>query len=451
MALGDGNVLSTDAVTDKIYQHSGFSSTITDSFSTNRDSGHGVSYDGTYIASAVISGSDRGVVVFDGFSSTVKDSFNKATASQTPQGCTHDNTSFSIADTGLNKILKMSGYSYVISDSFSSPGSNPAGVDWDGSNILSVDFPGTGNEKFYKHSGFSSTISDSFTKVSATAPGWNGSDLLGIIGNGTDKILKFSGFSSTVKDSFSTPGSSPTGLHWDTRTASIDFVPQEGNVLSTDPVTEKIYKHSGYTSTISDSFSVASYGSPQGLGVDSDNNVLACKTNLIVKHSGFSSTVSDSFGFTPNSSNANRDVEWDGTDTIVINDGEDKIYKLSAFTATIKDSFSTPAARGMGVAWDGTNIISSDLNTKRTYKHSGFSSTITDSFIRSNSPLGTAWDGKNTLVSESATTDIIALFVGFSSVEHKSFTVPGTIPNDVAFLPDAAVVASGYSYGFIFG
>jgi len=46
-----GNVLSADFYTDKIYKHSGFSTTITDSFSSPSTGQVGVGWDGTNVLS----------------------------------------------------------------------------------------------------------------------------------------------------------------------------------------------------------------------------------------------------------------------------------------------------------------------------------------------------------------------------------------------------------------
>ena len=84
------------------------------------------------------------------------------------------------------------------------------------------------------------------------------------------------------------------------------------NILSTDYSSEKAYQHSGFSSSITDSFSTPSYA-PYGIGWDG-SNLLSTDSYIgkfIYKHSGFSSTITDSFQdfeSTPNS------VDWDGTD-----------------------------------------------------------------------------------------------------------------------------------------
>jgi len=57
------------------------------------------------------------------------------------------------------------------------------------------------------------------------------------------QIYKYSGFSSTIIDSFSTPSTFPFGVEYSTT-----------GVLSADANSERVYKHSGFSSTISDSF-----------------------------------------------------------------------------------------------------------------------------------------------------------------------------------------------------
>ena len=162
-----------------------------------------------------------------------------------------------------------------------------------------------------------------------------------------------------------------------------------GNVLSTDQDSDVIYLHSGFTSTISDSFSSPST-QPYGLF-------------------------------------------WDGTNVLSGDSGTpDKIYLHSGFTSTISDSFSSPSDLPVGIAWDGTNILSTDQNSDLIYLHSGFTSTISDSFSSpSTGPSGLGWDGTNVLSGDTAS-DLIYLHSGFTSTISSSFSSPSTTVRGVA-------------------
>ena len=67
------------------------------------------------------------------------------------------------SDAPLDSIYKHTGFTSVISDSFSSPTVNPSGLTWDGINIYSADAI---SDEIYKHTGFTSVILDSFSSPS---------------------------------------------------------------------------------------------------------------------------------------------------------------------------------------------------------------------------------------------------------------------------------------------
>ena len=101
-------------------------------------------------------------------------------------------------------IYQHAGGTSSITTSFSSPGDNPSGLSWDGSNLWSCDEDAS---KIYQH----------------------------IVGTGS------------ITTSFASPGSSPFGLAWDS----------SGNLWSCDSTVSTegdIYKHSGGTSTVADSY-----------------------------------------------------------------------------------------------------------------------------------------------------------------------------------------------------
>lgn len=95
------------------------------------------------------------------------------------------------------------------------------------------------------------------------------------------------------------------------------------------------------------------------------------------KHQGFSTTITDSFS-TP--SYEPRGLAWDGSNVIIGDINTDKIYRMDGFSSTIDNSFSHNGDEH-GLAWGSdSNLYSSGSQNDKIYKHSGFSSTITDSF-----------------------------------------------------------------------
>jgi hypothetical protein len=87
---------------------------------------------------------------------------------------------------------------------------------------------------------------------------WDGSNVVSL-DNNTDKHYLHSGFSSSISDSYTLTYSEPEGISWDL-----------SNVLCVDddPGAEKHYKHSGFSSSISDSYSVSAAGGEAGITWD---------------------------------------------------------------------------------------------------------------------------------------------------------------------------------------
>jgi len=151
------------------------------------------------------------------------------------------------------------------------------------------------------------------------------------------------------------------------------------NLISCDANTEKIYKHSGITSTITEDF-VSPNTWPSGLTYDG-SNLISCDVDngLIYIHSGITSATTDSFaspyswyptGLTYNGSN-------------LISCGQGDVLSIcihSGITSTVTDSFANPDEYPSGLAYDGSNLISIGDFDNTIYIHTGITSTITDSF-----------------------------------------------------------------------
>jgi len=155
--------------------------------------------------------------------------------------------------------------------------------------------------------------------------------------------------------------------------AAVDTPDSQQNLFSTDTVSAKIYQHSGFSATISDSFS-SPFGDPYGI-IWSGNNIFSADydSDKIYRHSGFSATITDSFS---SPSTGPRGLALDGIHVISTDSESDKIYKHSGFSTIISDSFSSPSTLPEGIVWDGSNILSADDTTNKIYQHSGFSATI---------------------------------------------------------------------------
>jgi len=115
-------------------------------------------------------------------------------------------------------------------------------------------------------------------------------------------------------------------------------------------------------------------------------------------------------------------------DLLSCDQGANKFYRHSGFSADVKESFAGPGSNLICVAWDGDNLLSADLGTNRVYKHDGFSATI-DTFL-SLTRQGIGWDGTNLL---SATPSTIYRHVGFSTTIDTSINSPHIQAVDLAW------------------
>ena len=186
-------------------------------------------------------------------------------------------------------------------------------------------------DRIYKHDGFSSTILDSFSSPGSTPRGltWDGNNIYSS-DSSLAKIYKHDGFSATILDSFSSPSSSPQGLTWDGT-----------NIYSCDAGSNFIYKHDGFSATITNSFT-CTLDDTSGLTWDG-SNLYHSDQSKTYKHSGFSGTITDSFSL------ASTGITWDGTDLYRGDNGGNKLCKQDGFSATILDSFSSPGPLPTGL------------------------------------------------------------------------------------------------------
>ena len=193
--------------------------------------------------------------------------------------------------TSTPQHLWLEGFSSTIIDSYTPPDINPTGIDWDESNVLSVDSIA---DKHYKHSGFSGTITSSYTSPGTTpwGIGWDGTNVLST-DYAVDDHFKHNGFSNTITSSYNSPGTNPRSIVWDGT-----------NVLSTDSSSYKHYKHNGFSNTITSSYDAPDHYTA-GIGWDGANVVSVGVHHY--KHSGFSSTILSSYDIPY----ADRGIAWE--------------------------------------------------------------------------------------------------------------------------------------------
>lgn len=191
-----------------------------------------------------------------------------------------------------------------------------------------------------QHDGVTSTVTASFATPDAAdnyGMTWDGNNILTSCGAAVDKIYRYDNFSASVDSSFSTAGYEAyvSGILW-----------YDGNLYSTGFTGNNLYKHAGFTNTITSTVSIAGI-----LGG-------ASATDLTVDTSGnFYLGALDFVGVA------------------------DKIFKLSGFSATVSDSFTPSDTKQLGVLMVGSQLYSSGFGSGGDiYTHTGFSSTITSEF-----------------------------------------------------------------------
>lgn len=201
-----------------------------------------------------------------------------------------------------------------------------------------------------------------------------------------NKVRQHSGFTTTISQSFA-----KTGAYWAYYDAVNNTVYFSADV---NVSARSVKKGTGFTGTVASSFNGPAVEDVYDIDFDESGNVLLVQNAAkCYKMSGFSSTVSTSY--TIATATNLRGVTYDGTNAINQNSGTLKMYKLTGFTSTVSSSFTTNAGNN-GVTWDGTNLYSSNTAGTRYKLHSGFSSTITSSCAwetGKTASTGMDWDG----------------------------------------------------------
>ena len=406
-------------------------------------------------------------------------------------------------DAGTNKIYQHSGGTSTITTSFSSPGSDPTGLAWDGTNLWSCDYI---NDKIYRHSGGTSTITTSFsgpgssptglawetilstpvvttqacTNVKNTNATGNGNITDIGAGNATRRGFCYKAGTTgdpTTADSVAyDDGDYGTGAFtkqitgltltssYRVRAYAVNSVGTGYGVtvqLSTTPIAgydelwsigsngDKIYQHSGGTDTILDSFSTPG-SAPEGLTIDGDDNLWSADsgTDVIYGHTGFTSSITTSFK--PSVANI-RGLTFDGTNLWSSNDASNRITQYTGTTSVVLTSFAAVATHSSGLAFDGTNLWECNYGTSIIYKHTGITSTVTSTFAAPGTlPKGLTWDHNDNLWSNSDTANKIYQHSGGTDTITTSFTSPDTVPTGLAWryteagpsYPDAPTVTT---------
>lgn len=196
-----------------------------------------------------------------------------------------------------------------------------------------------------------------------------------------------------------------------------------GNLFSCDAGANKIYKHDGFTTTVTNSFSLTLV-----IGVAWEGtNLIACEYySKIFKYQGFSSTVLDSFD---GQGSATRGVGWDSTNVLHSDDTNNHYVRYVGFSGSIDTTIYAEGTRPTGGGWDGANLLSHDgtVANDPIYQHDGFTTTILDSFAGpSTATYGQNWDSDNLILAD----DINAVYIKYTGFSN---TVLASIASEAAF------------------
>ena len=428
------DAIAADENADTFYRHSAFTSAVTDSFSSANDLPYGASWDGTNLLStaaasggggttepkdAVVSQYNADIIHYSGFTNTVQTSFSAPGGD--PVGLDWDGDDLINADESTNTVYKLSGVTSTVKDSFSGPGSDIHGITLDANGDYYISEPG--DSDLEKLDGFSSTVLQNLFAPTIEGLSFDTSDLYAA--NTEDgRHEKRSGFSSTITDSFAIgdifSGSAWTGTNYQAQNATND----------------RIVEYSGFSGTVADSFSIGYFAVSNTWLAYQDRTGATLGGGGVgvshLKHSAFTATILDSYS-APLSDP--KGLVWTDGDVKSL-DGTGRALRHSGFSATVTSSFSTPGTDPEGVSQNGTGLLSEDTTNQTHYQHSAFSSTITDSYSTpGSSPWGMEWDNLNARLSQAAT-DIKGTHLkhsGFSDTILDSYSTPGTIPTGMAW------------------
>lgn len=205
-----------------------------------------------------------------------------------------------------------------------------------------------------------------------------------LAGANLTKVLLYSAFTSTVNSSIT-----PSGT---IQNFTADSTPNSYIADNVAPTKQR--RFSAFTTTLKVSW-VHSTGSAQGITIganDTNSFYDNAAADKIHYHSGFTSTITSSTVFTGKS---HWDISHDGTNILGVELVNLRYTRYSAFTSTVKSSFSLSAiVTPRGGTWDGTNNIVSDGSapTQSYKRYSAFTTTIKSSFATAGVQHGSEWD-----------------------------------------------------------
>lgn len=413
---------------DLIYEHCGISANIVSSISSPAGGPSGITWDGANYVTC--DDTTEKIYIHSGTTSTIDSSYGTPGY---PTGMVYAPPNLFHCEDDTDKIYQHDGTDPTITFSFTCGGyKNPSAMAWDGTNLIVAGQNLDSGDSIIIHSGTSQTVTSSFGVAIKTGLVVINGNLISAERSGS-KIFVHSGITATVTDSFTTDHG-VEGLSY----RPVIYAPTAGTLITADNTggSGQIYYHVGVSATIASSFS---FNTVTGLTI-AEGNLIAIGeiTDKVYIFSGTNSVVKNSWSH-PSSGVGFRaeGLTFDGSDLII---GEESgssynlIYIHSGTTSTVTSTFADPDVRGLAYDSTNTNLISVRQSAPaKVLIHSGVTATIIDSFNTIGTSLALTMRGDNLIVGNQQHQKI-ELHAGITYHIYEQFSSPDALLNGMTFL-----------------
>jgi len=267
-----------------------------------------------------------------------------STTGSYPTGVAFDGSYVWIADDGTDRIYKVNPSTGSIVSQFPAPGRSPEGLAWDGTYLWVCDW---GTDKIYK---VNPTTGDIVYQIPAPYGycrdiAWDGA-YLWVVDSVTDIVCKLNPITGAVVKSFASPCPKPRGLAWD--------------------------------------------GSYLWVSDDDTGYIIRLSTNGVA------------YGWMRGKGNRPYGLAWQPPKYLWVADyGLDQLYRLNTHSGRVVSSCIPPSSDPRGMTRQGNYIWYIDRAAKKAYKITTAGQTVTWFYTPGNYPEGIAFDGTYLWISDS--------------------------------------------------
>jgi hypothetical protein len=190
--------------------------------------------------------------------------------------------------------------------------------------------------------GFTTTVDYSFASPDTNPHGvtFNGTDIISC-DTGNDEITLHDGKTSTEQTQFASPGPYPSGLSSD-----------DTDLFSLERFNDTVYLHDGITTTIQTSYVIAGAGNPRGLLWDGVYTYSGDFTTDYVTQNVGMTTTNEAYVYYGGTVSLMSGLSGDGTDIYMTDSGTQTVWQFSGLTTTEVTSITVAYASNNGAAWD---------------------------------------------------------------------------------------------------